>query len=46
MFNARLTKGDDLLAETHNTIEFIDLGARTEVVMTETGYRVNVRDER
>ena len=37
VMDLRLLQGDELVCETHNTIEFVDLGARTEVVMTETG---------
>lgn len=46
VFTTTLTQDDELLAETRCTVEFIDLGAETELVMTETGYPTERREER
>ncbi len=46
VFRTRLTYGDTLLAETHCTIDFIDRGDTTDLVMTETGFPIESRDDR
>ena len=41
-----LTHAGAVLARTHNTIELIERGARTELVMTELGCPPEARDDR
>ena len=46
VFRTRLTSGDELLAETHCTVDFIERGDSTDLVMTETGFPSEVRNDR
>lgn len=46
VFTTVLEKDGTILAETHCTLEFIDRGARTDLVMTETGYPGEVKEDR
>ncbi len=46
VFRTRLTNGENLIAETHCTIDFIDRGATTDLVMTETGFPIESRNDR
>jgi uncharacterized protein YndB with AHSA1/START domain len=45
-FRARLERAGALIADTHCTVRFRDLGGSTEVTMTETGFPESAREDR
>jgi uncharacterized protein YndB with AHSA1/START domain len=46
VFTTTLHTGGQLIEETHCTVELRDLGDRTEVIVTETGFTPEMREER